>query len=138
MSTTHIFWHDAEQTVICTEYSGAWTWDDFHATVDSAVSMMNTRPCRVDLIIAPHPNSVMPRGSAEPHFKRAIQVLPPNFGLQVIVSRSVLSRTIASIFVKLLSRESYHDRLFFVSSVDEAYQLILKDRAKQNVMKKSA
>lgn len=130
MTPAVITWHDAAQTIIRTEYSGAWTWDDFHTTLDAAVEMMHSVNGRVDLIVAPQPNSVMPRGSAEPHLKRAIQVMPDNLGIQIIVTRSMLSKTMASIFTKVFSRGPYHDRLFFAANVDEANRIIQKDRAR--------
>ncbi len=128
MTAAAVLWHDSEHTIIRTEYSGTWTWDDFHVAVETAVDMMKTVNHRVDLIVAPNTNSVMPKGSADPHLRRAIQLLPTNFGIQVIVTRSAWSRTMASIFVKFFSKGSYKHRIFFVISVDEAYELILKDR----------
>ncbi|MCC6894907.1 MAG: hypothetical protein IT321_18955 [Anaerolineae bacterium] len=128
MSTVQISWFDPEQTIICTEYSGAWTWDDFHTTLEAAIAMMQSVDYRVDLIVAPHRNAVMPKGSFEPHFKRAIQLMPPNFGIQAIVSHSILSRTVASIFLKISKNSAFHNRLFFVTNMDEAHQLILKER----------
>jgi hypothetical protein len=132
MSNCEINWYNPEQNIICTEYGGAWTWDDFHQILDKAITMMHSVNGRVDLIVAPKPNSIMPRGSAEPHLKRAIQLMPSNFGIQVIVTKSVLSRTMASIFTKLFSKSAYSNRLFFVTSLAEADQLIRKDRIRTN------
>ncbi len=128
MTAVNIFWRDAEHTILCTEYDGAWTWDDFHNSVNESVRMMEQVDHRVDLIVAPSTKSVMPHGSASPHFKWAIQTLPPNFGLQVIVTRNKFSRSIATIFSKLFSSKTYHDRMFFAANMDEAYTLIMKDR----------
>ncbi len=128
MTPTAILWHDPEQTIIRTEYSGAWTWDDFHVAVETAVDMMKSVPDRVDLIVAPQPNSVMPHTTADPHLKRAIQMLPPNFGIQVIVTRNAWSRAMASIFTKLFSNGAYKGRLYFAASVEEAEKLIQRDR----------
>lgn len=130
MPPANILWHDPEQTILRTEYSGAWTWDDFHAAVETAVEMMKSVPHRVDLIVAPQPNSVMPHSSADPHLKRAIQMLPPNFGIQVIVTQNAWSRAMASIFTKLFSGGSFKGRLYFVANVEEADKLIHRDRVR--------
>ncbi|MFN8376680.1 MAG: hypothetical protein U0694_27885 [Anaerolineae bacterium] len=131
MTSVNISWHDAAHTILYTEYDGVWTWDDFHNAVTETVAIMQQVDYRVDLIVAPSPQSVMPHGSASPHFIWAIQMLPPNFGIQVIVTHNRLSRSMGSIFVKVF-RRMFRERLFFATNMEQAYALIMKHReAKQ-------
>jgi hypothetical protein len=38
--TVQASWDDEDQTIIRTEFSGAWTWDEAHAAVDEVNAMM--------------------------------------------------------------------------------------------------
>lgn len=127
---TSVFWDDHAHTIIRAENSGKWTWDDFHHVIDQIVGMIASVDHRVDTININLPDSVMPSGSAAPHFQRALRRMPPNTGLNISISENILGRTMFGILSKYLLRNS-RQRVVMVATLDDAYRAIAEDRAKE-------
>lgn len=129
MSST-ICWDDSNHTIIRVENSGKWTWDDYHHVIDQIVAMIASVDHRVDTININLPDSVMPSGSAAPHFQRALRRMPPNTGMTVTISGSAFGRTMFGILSKYLLRNS-KQRVVMVATLDDAFRVIAEDRAKE-------
>lgn len=126
----NIDWLDAEQTMLCATGEGRWTWDEFHEGVQEIVKRIKSVPHRVDLIYNHTPNSRPPSGSPMPHYKYALQVMPPNAGMHVIVSINLVSRTLLNVFLKVYGK-SKDAKFALVGSLDEAKQVIAAEREAQ-------
>jgi len=123
-----VYWEDETKTVIRTIGEGSWTWDDYHASLDKIAEMMRSTDHRVDILNIRQSRAMMPRGSAMPHFRRAMDVLPPNFGIMVLVSGSRFSAMIVNMFIKLYPSRST-GRVIMVATEAEARKVIEKDLA---------
>jgi hypothetical protein len=127
----HVYWDNHEKTIIRCEADGLWTWDEYHQALDQIAAMMREVEHRVDLMnIRGNDRASMPRGSAMPHFKRAMKIMPPNRGLMVLVTNSAFGKSMVSVFLKVYGQIS-GDRLVMAGSIEEAYRRIAEDRARQ-------
>jgi hypothetical protein len=125
----HVYWDDEAHTIIRTEGEGAWTWDEFHRTMDEVIRMMRMVNHRVDLINLRLPGAKTPEGSAMPHFQRAMRTMPANLGLNVQVSTSAFGRLMVALFTRLYGSRP-GGRVVMVASLEEARAKIAEDRAK--------
>lgn len=87
MDNITIEW-DSERLIMA-EFNAAWTWDDFHTTVEQIHRMIATADHTVDVIIW-HKRH-MPPANPVAHFSRTLKNQPPNTGRIVIVHPPVQS-----------------------------------------------
>ncbi|MEZ4669285.1 MAG: hypothetical protein R3E39_15375 [Anaerolineae bacterium] len=124
----HVFWDNEEKNIIRCESEGKWTWREYHHALDEIVGMVNAVDYRVDLINSQREGSTMPPGSPIPHFKRAAQAMPPNFAMNIVVISSHVVRVMASVMSRMPNNDM--DSIEMVVSLQDAYALIARDRAK--------
>ena len=126
-----VHWEDTAHTLIHAESRGTWTWNEYHAAIDEIASAMSQVAHRVDLINTRTADAHMPHGSAMPQFESALRRLPPNCGLVINVTTHPFARVIASIFTRL-KPGVIGEKVYFVSSWNEAQTLIARHRAVQD------
>lgn len=125
-----LIWHDEAKSIICENYQGQWTWEDYFAMSAALVEMMKSVDHRVD-IVANMKEGTMPRSGASMTFaKKAMTSLPPNWGRMVIVTNPFI-RALTSIFKKFDSQLG--SKILTADTVEKAYQVIAEERAKMPV-----
>lgn len=121
-----IRWDDAAQTIIREDFAGNWTWEQFFAMSAQAAEMMKSVDHRVD-ILCNMQNGTMPlSGMTMSNSRKVLRDLPPNWGIIVIVTNSVIS-VFANIFKKFDPLLGAH--MFTSPDVDYAYKTISTERA---------
>ncbi len=123
-----VFWEDDEKTIIRSESSGHWTWDDYHEAVEKVVMMANSVNYRVDLIISALPGAVAPSGSSMPHYQRAWRIMPKNVRLNIVVNSNTFGRMIINTFTRLNTGKGGL-KVIAAGSLDEARAVIARDRS---------
>lgn len=123
-----VYWDNDEQTIIRCDSAGKWTWDEYHMALDEVAALARSVNHRVDLISIGTPDSAMPKGSPQPHFERAVQVLPDNVGLNITVTGSRLAAVMINIWKKLPGGKKLTDAVELVATEEEAYNIVAKDR----------
>lgn len=124
MSIT-VEWDDDAQTILRYSYSGAWTLDEFVASLDQAYALIDQQDHLVDLIHVILPDARTPSGmfSALGHIKAKRH---PRQRHQIVIGASPFMKRLTQITgaVVLQARE-----VVFVDSLDEAY-------ARLNIMRR--
>jgi len=125
-----VYWANDEKTVIHTKSMGKWTWDEYHSALDQIMTMFREVDRRVDLNNIETPGSSMPPGSPQPHFERATKIFPENAGMNVLVTSKLAAKFMLSIWSRLPGNK-LGDAIQVVGSLEEAYDLIEKDKVKR-------
>lgn len=124
----YVFWGDEEQTILCSESSGKWTWEEYHEALEEVVRLAKSVPHRVDLINLQGSNAKrMPAGSPIANFERAQRLLPTNIGLNIVVTDSGIARMMVATWQRLPG-VTLGKSVQLVGTIEEAYALIAKDR----------
>jgi hypothetical protein len=130
-----LHWQDEAQTILRVDTHGEVTWGAWHALVDQLTAELAKAPHRIDLIF--NDGSRMPPGNPMPHFKTTIQKFAQYLNLKLVVT--VSNRSISN-FVKALlnivlrvSGIKWFATSEFVTTLDEALELIAQDRMKQEI-----
>lgn len=125
----YVFWDDADHSIIRTESEGRWTWDEYHVALDQILKMIQTVDHRVDLINLPRPDALPPTGNPQPHYERALRMLPPNVGVNIIISQSLMGRMLVSLWSKMPGNK-LGSAIKLVENLEAAHAFIAQDRAK--------
>lgn len=125
--TMHVYWDSQQRHVLCAEAQGVWTWDEYYQAIQQMAEQIRTLRERVDIINIRGKGAQMPRGSAIPHFQRALKLLPNNAGAVVNVTTTPFARVMASVFIKLYPG-TVGKKVFFVASIEEARAFIARQR----------
>lgn len=111
---------------------GKWTWAEYHTALDQICQMVRSVDHRVDLISIGTPDSAMPKGSPQPHFERAMKILPDNVGLNITVTGSKLATVMISIWRKLPGGKKLSEAVVLVATEENAYAIVAQDRAQSS------
>jgi hypothetical protein len=116
-------WDNAEKSVIRITYAEKWTWSDFYEANLAAVALMETVQHPVHLLADFRQSTSLPIGGAITHARNAINVLPDNWGILVIVTTNFMIQRLVSIF-----RSAFNGKMgaktYTVTSLDNGYRLI--------------
>ncbi len=129
-----VSWYDAEQTILLCQGEGVWTWDDFHDGNARVVELAKSVDHRVDLIYYRPPGTRPPAGANLKHFRTALDSMPSNVQLHVLVGDdNVLMQTTLNFFFTLYGRFLERDmasRFIMTGSLEKAQTLIMEHRTK--------
>lgn len=119
-------WDDAEKTVIRMEFGDYWDWDDFNQALAEAGNMIREVKHQVDIVTYMRVTTPMPDGNPDVNIEAAIQNLPKNVGIHVMVGGNALMNRA----LKILSHSyEYLTGRFLQSRTEgEAYRLIARNR----------
>jgi hypothetical protein len=110
-----VFWDDQDKTVLRYEFSGLWTWDEFHAAMRQGWAMLDSVQHPVDVINDFSVCDFVPPNSLS-HFVRAARRTHPNSRHIVVVGvHNPFLRAIGTIlgrmFPEMAQKMSYADSL---------------------------
>ena len=94
MTPAVITWHDAAQTIIRTEYSGAWTWDDFLASKVQIDTYLHSVNHTVHILSDSRASRGLPNGNALAVLSRSFQSAPDNIGTVVVLGANPLFKSL--------------------------------------------
>jgi hypothetical protein len=121
MNGVTVAWDNDQKTIICYDFHGRWTWEDFYASTAQAFAMTRSVTHRVDTISHFRHGTVMPP-NAMFHFREAMVNAPKNRGVNVIVGGTIFVRTLVKMFSRI--NKNLADRLVIADSMDEARMLL--------------
>jgi hypothetical protein len=124
-----LHWDDDHHTILRIDIHGDSTWEQQYKVVDEAVETLQGVSYRLDVIV--HIVGPIPPGDPIPHLKDAVSKLRacPNLGLVVIVNKRTFYRSIAELVLRLAYRAGSPHHGGFVDTLDDARQVIAKNRA---------
>ena len=127
----HVYWDDAEQTIIRVDYVGLWTWDECF----EALSQANVLSAAVDYPVARIVNTS--GGSTTPPNPMAqiptlVKLVDPRMDIHVSVGANRLGHMMSDLFFRLGSPTVQRERYHWAESLEQARFLIrlYRERAK--------
>jgi hypothetical protein len=124
-----VTWGDSEQTLLLQVLDQQWTWGEFEAMVSQSLRMINRVHHTVDVLGDIRTSSPQVRGLGGEHMRRALDMLPDNLGVLIVVGRGYFMKTLFAMLVVL--HEKARGRIYFVDSMEEGYVLLQEQRLKR-------
>ena len=122
-----VAWDNPEKTIIRQTLRGYWEWSEFDEAVAQLKDMVNSVDHTVHIFGDVRESAQQVKGQALEHFRIAMDRLPPNMGLLVIVGQGYFLTkmfvSVARIYPGLAHRTIY------VSSDEEAYAALEKHKS---------
>ncbi len=117
------YWDNTDHTLIHQVFEHGWTLKEMYDAWQGIIALMATVPHTVNIIsevghIAYLPTNFLSSARAME------QTLPPNYGVHVVISRSMLFRVVTRVGSVLAPRMTA--RFQFAASLEEAYALVAK------------
>ena len=114
-----VAWYNPEKTILKGEISGAWTWEEFHLSIDETHQLLKDVSHPVVIINVRMPDAKNPKGNPLPHYSRATKQMPEHQVMTINVSRDKpLNRMIANILGKLFP--FMPAKFYIADNLDEA------------------
>lgn len=123
-----VVWDNPEKKIIRYIYDGRWTWEDLARAREIVHEMLDTVDYRVGIIVDVHKSTMLPNGALT-RARQMARVTPKshkNEGSTVIVGADTLIRSLFEMFRKIYSTLSGNIAVTFVSSLDEAREILSK------------
>lgn len=130
-----VAWLDAEKTILIQRFEAGWTWDDFFAANDESRAMALSVAYRVDAIVDFQGTYTPKGGSAMSNGRIVMRRRAPNMGLIVTINNAFMTALLNTF--KALDKE-LGSVMRGATSVEQARQLILRDREKDKIQKISS
>ncbi len=116
-----VYWSERSPHVIHLDYTDPIaSWEEYHEAICQATEMSRSKPGTVYLLHNPG-ITPLPDGNPFPHLHKAMEVAAPNTNGTLMVISNVYARRIMELMLKIASADDGH---YFVSTVDEAYDLL--------------
>ncbi len=120
-----VAWENAERTISRWTFVGAWTWDEFAVSQAEFHDMLRAVDHKVDVIADLRESRRLPNDTVS-NFKRAESKALPNRDRVVLVSTSVLVRSIAATFNQVFRNRPTH--FLLANTIKEAQRLLQQPR----------
>jgi hypothetical protein len=117
-------WDNEAKTILRGELTWPWTWDELFTAWDTAVSMINSVPYTVHILLLSE-NPSFPQGNILSQLNRISPTMPNNTGLAILVTTNRFIAMLNTVFFKLSIQ--FRDRGQVVPSLEAAYALIAKE-----------
>jgi hypothetical protein len=116
----NVSWINDDQTILCFDAQGEWTWEDCDALIDEAFAAIRELGHVVHIIVMA--GQSFPLGARTPHLQRIIASLPANIGLVVVANGHGSMRPINDAIMKINPRLA--NKVIWTGSVEEAFSLL--------------
>jgi hypothetical protein len=116
-----VSWGDDQKTYTIFKFSGKWTWDEYHAGVQTGVSLIKDIPYNVNILLDMTECNLFPNNMLS-HFGASMQRPPRDFDLAVIATTSGFVQAFASIIDKVYGKKG--TRFKVVKTLDEAHAIL--------------
>jgi hypothetical protein len=118
-----IAWDNDDQTCILLTFESLITWDIIYAASDELCTMMQSVSHTVDWISDLRASPNMPGENASSHVQALFNQMPPNAGMNVVVTRQASLFTI-SLLTSLVRIIGWNRGFAMATSMDQARELI--------------
>jgi hypothetical protein len=125
----HVTWGNPEKTYTVFEFTGRWTWDDYHGAVKAGYEMVKDVPQTVNILLDIRNSNLFPSNMLS-HFRTSMDRPPKQFDLAVVVSNSGFVQAIARIIDTLYGKKGVSFKI--VKTIEEA-EALFKAHDQQNV-----
>jgi hypothetical protein len=122
-------WDDAEHTILRYDFTGRWTWDEFHDVLVQVVKILDQAPAEINMIADLSQSAGIPLNLL-PNIKRVAEMAHPRAGLTVYVGTGGLLRAFGEMFTKIYPSAAAKYKFDFARTLDDARQ-ILRQRQSQ-------
>ena len=122
-------WYDADKTIACYDFVGAWTWEELAAAIAEIEVMLKSVPHRVDVIIDFSKSPGEPPRGILSHIRGKTLSALENWGGGVFVGFSPFLRVLFNTFKRL--EPSVGNYYAIADNVEDARAVIMKRRAAQ-------
>ncbi|MCU0514977.1 MAG: hypothetical protein MUE40_20670 [Anaerolineae bacterium] len=101
-------WADASQTILIHHYSGRWTWDEYHQSIQTTHTLLAGVDHPVHLIIDLTEGRLIPAGSFIEHLRGEGKRLPEQVGTIVLAGSGLMFKVIQRVMATLPQRSGRH------------------------------
>jgi hypothetical protein len=122
-----IDWDNAEKTIICYQFDGHWTWEEFFAAKEAANALMDTVHHKLGVILYT-PHHIRIQANLLSNARNAIRNIHPQTVVVVIVVTNPLVRTMISTMRAITPIGKF--RIDVASTLDEA-RVLVNERLQQ-------
>jgi len=124
-------WDNPQKDIIRIDVTAPWTWQDYDNCTLQLREMLLSVEHRVDFVADMTESGRVPDSTnSTQHVKRGRDVRPDNYGITVNVGANTVAKATFNAGTVLSPRN--RQTIFFVDTIDEAYELIKKDRQRHN------
>ncbi|MEQ8676506.1 MAG: hypothetical protein RLP44_29510 [Aggregatilineales bacterium] len=117
----NVGWDNDEQTVICYQFSGTWTWQDAEAALETSFSLTETVAHKVHVIVDMRHSKGLPDGIIL-KINKVLQIAPSNRGNIVIVGANSLMKTTLRMAGRI--HKAVANRIATAETFEDAYALL--------------
>ncbi|NDJ62520.1 MAG: hypothetical protein GYB67_15435 [Chloroflexi bacterium] len=121
----NVYWRDTEQTIMCFDCIGRWTWKELIDATHTSYDMADSVPHRVDAVVNLTDGRYLP-GGAFGQINTLARRGRDNWQLGVIVGANQVVKAMITMFKQLYSESGQH--FVFAETVDDALALIAAQR----------
>jgi hypothetical protein len=125
-----VSWFDNEHTIICYQFTGAWTWEEYRPAYDRSIEMMDTVDYPVDFIMDMLKAPRIPQGALR-ELRRAADRNHPNMGLAVYVGLTFVLQEFGKLFLRVYPQSAAKYPFDFARTIEEAEEKIRQRRAQR-------
>jgi hypothetical protein len=120
-------WDNPEKYIVRWIYPEKWTWDDFYEAIQQRDELFSTVSHTVHVIVDVRHSSFIPSGvMARGRYISTGNRRHPQEGITVIVGANAFIRGLYDVYSKVYTKLVKGIDVFFVTTLDEAYQIIEK------------
>ncbi|MEZ4670958.1 MAG: hypothetical protein R3E39_23900 [Anaerolineae bacterium] len=121
-----IYWDNPQKTIIRLDFQGSYNWNDFVEATKAATRLMLEVAHPVSILANMRPGNMPKNGNAIAIGRSAIQRMPANFDLLILVTNPLVE-VLGNAF-RHLDRE-FREKMILVKSVEEAYEVLAQSPA---------
>jgi hypothetical protein len=124
-----VTWGDSEKTLLLQVLQGHWEWPDFDAVMSKSNEMITSVDHTVDILGDIRESLPQVRGLGGGHMRRALDLMPDNLGVLIVVGRGHFMKILFALVVTM--HEKARGRTFFVDSMEEGVALLTEQCQKR-------
>ncbi len=116
-----LLWNDTHHHVLIAEFSGHWTWKDFHKAVEDGMVLIRSEGRTVHVVVQTAHSKGMPNGTPFPHLGGAVTNAPCNTGMVIVITQRRFVKVAVSVVNKMYNTS---DRFVTVDDMRQAEELL--------------
>ncbi len=127
-----ITWDNEEHTLLRYYFEAEWSWADLFEGWQYALDMVDGNPHQVDTIVDMTDSKTWLSYSSQSVRQLGQFTAPDQLGLVIVVRANVFVQTLWDMYSRLFPAKAKQLNLRFVSTIDEARQIIADHRGQSN------
>lgn len=119
--TISVGWDNDEQTVLCYQFNGTWTWEDMEVALETGFSLTESVTHKVHVVADMRHSGELPHGLIL-KINKVLMVAPANRGNIVLVGANSEMKTIVRMAGRIHARVA--QKISTANSFDDAYAVL--------------